>query len=84
MKDKATYIKKIADYLGVKDYNLDEVITNTSIEKTRERATEKLVKAGLDPALQRMPMKVMYRQGKANSWKECLSDEILQLYESSK
>ena len=69
----------MADFLGVKDYNLDEVITNTSIDKARERAQAKLVEAGKDPAF----MKVLYRSGKSNSWKDCLSDEVLQLYESS-
>lgn len=79
MEDKATNITKIAEYLGVKDYNLDEVITNTSIEKTRERAQEKLVKAGQNPSF----VNVIYRAGKANSWEECLSADVLQLYESS-
>ena len=66
----------MADFLGVQDYNLDEVITNTSVEKARERAQENLV---FDTAF----MNVLYRSGKANSWKECLSDDVLQLYENS-
>ena len=79
LEDKATYITNIADYLGIKNYNLAEVIINTSIEKTRERVQEKLLKAGQNPGI----ANVIYREGKANSWSECLSADVLQLYESS-
>ena len=78
LKDKATSIHTIAKHLNIKDYNLDEVMANTSIDNARQRRKEKMEKAG-EPFFEQ----ILYRSGKANSWQECLSNDVLELYESS-
>ena len=78
MKDKAANIKTIAGYLDIKDYNLDEVMTNTSIDNARQRRKEKMEKAG-EPFFEQ----ILYRSGKANSWQQCLTNDVLELYKSS-
>jgi len=81
LADKASHIKKIAAFLGIENYNLDEVVTNTSIEKAKERRGEKLVKSGHTSGAKEES--ILYRSGKANSWSGVLSEEVLQLYEKS-
>ena len=46
LADKRTWIPKIAKFLGVENFDLDEVIENTSIDKTRQRRKEKVESQG--------------------------------------
>lgn len=78
LQDKAANIKKIAEFLGVSKYNIDDVITNTSVEKTRERRKKKIESSG-----QEFKEAICYRTGSTNSWEDYLSPEVLQLYACS-
>jgi len=79
LADKRTWIPKIAKFLGVENFDLDQVIENTSIDKTRQRRKEKVESQGV-------PFRegVVYRKGTSNSWKTALSEEVLDFYEKTK
>ena len=64
--------------MQVENYDLDKIITNTSVEKTKETRQKKFDAAGR-PFFEA----VCYRTGKKNAWSDCLSDETLQIYEQS-
>ena len=46
LADKRTWIAKIAKFLGVENFDLDQVIENTSIDKTRQRRKERVESQG--------------------------------------
>ena len=69
--------KRIAKFLGIKNYNLESVIENTEIGNATDRRQKQLEQAG-----QTFYDQAAYRRGKANSWEESLSAETLQVYEN--
>ena len=75
MANKAAHVTNIADFLGVKNYNVAEIVENTSLENTKKR---RLAKSGNAEA-----ESFLYRSGKSNTWKDCLTPETLQIYENS-
>ena len=77
MANKASHVTNIAEFLGVKNYNVDEIVENTSLENAKKRRIAKLGKADIGAE------KFLYRSGKTNSWKDCLTPETLEMYENS-
>ena len=77
MADKPGKIKLIAEFLGIKDYDLDEVVKNTSIDVTREKRKKKFDDVG-KPFFEQ----ILYNKGKTNTWESKLNKETLDFYDS--
>lgn len=75
ISDKPLYIKKIADFVGITDYNLKEVIENSSVPSTMERRRKKYEKYNRE-----FGEIICYRKGQTGSWKDELSEETKKLY----
>ena len=76
MADKETHVKRIAHFLGIENYNLQNIIENTSIINATNRRQIHLEQAG-KPFYEHY----CYRTGKTNSWENSLTAETLQIYE---
>ena len=77
MADKPGKIKLIAEFLGIKDYDLDQVVKNTSIDVTREKRKKKFDDVG-KPFFEQ----ILYNKGKTNTWESKLNKETLDFYDS--
>ena len=75
IRNKEEAVKKIAKHLGIEKYNVQEVIENSSVEKTKELRKMKFENANR-PFLEA----ICYRKGKNTSWKEELSIETQNLF----
>merc|ERR1719454_1287514 len=73
--DKRTWIKKIADFVGLTDYNIDQVIEQISVANTAERR-RRLYEAAGTPFFE----EICYRKGESKSWRQELSPETLALF----
>jgi len=74
-RNKPDNIKKLAEFIGITDYNLNDVIENSSIPATIERRKKKFEAANY-PFYEM----ICYRKGETGSWREELSDETKRLY----
>ena len=77
MADKPGKIKLIAEFLGIKDYDLDQVVKNTSIDVTREKRKKKFDDVG-KPFFEQ----ILYNKGKTNTWESKLNKKTLDFYDS--
>ena len=78
VQDKRKFIPQIAEFIGVKNYDLEHVIETTSIDKTRQRRKEIWEKE--NPG-QHFREGVLYRKGTKNSWEEELSPAVIQKFD---
>ena len=76
LADKEKYVKEIAAFLGISDYDLDEVVINSSIDKARARREAEFKKVG-----KKFHENILYNKGKANSWETLLNPETAKLYD---
>ena len=67
----------IAEFVGVQDYDLEEVIQATSIDNTREKRRQLAEKAGVE-----FREHILYNTGKKNTWETKLSKEVQEYYSS--
>merc|ERR1712136_384051 len=74
--DKSTWIQKVADFVGLTDFNMEEVIDQISVANTIARRKAKFEAAGV-PFWEI----VCYRKGESKSWQQELSEKTKQMFE---
>ena len=77
--DKPSVIPKIADFLNISDYDLNKVIAETTIDRTRA-----LRQAKYDAAGRQFDANRVYRSGTKTAWEQELTAEVLEIYYNSK
>jgi len=75
--DKKKWITKIGEFVGLTNYNMDEVIDQISVSNTAARRKAKFDAAGF-PFFEA----VCYRKGESKSWREELSAETLAMFKA--
>jgi len=75
IRDKAAAIHKIADFMKIKNYDVEKVIEEISIENVVEARRKKFEANG-----RKFLEIICYRKGQIGSWREELSDEVKKLY----
>ena len=69
-------MRKIADFVGLTDFEMDKVIEEISVEKTIARRKAKFEACGV-PFWEI----VCYRKGESKSWQHELSEETKRMYQ---
>ena len=77
LADKKKWVAKIGEFVGLTDYNMDEVIDQISVANTAARRKAKFEAAGA-PFFEA----VCYRKGESKSWREELSAETLAMFKA--
>jgi len=75
LSDKSKAVQQIAEFLELKDFNVDSIVSNSSIDATRDRR-QKIYES----KNAQFKESKCYRKGKSNAWEEELSAEVQKLY----
>jgi len=75
VSNKARAVQQIAEFLEMKEFNVESVVANSTLDATRDRR-QKIYQSNNAQFKEGK----CYRKGKSNAWEEELSIEVQQMY----